>query len=199
MDLLALGAPPDLLSSAHRDGLDEIRHAQACLALAAAIDGGDSRPAPFGEARRARSLPRSRTLALAGLAVDSLVDGVLHEGVSARVLARLARLTEVFEIRETIAQLAADEGRHAAHAWHVVVWCAREGGAPVLHALRGALTALPQSPSSTLPAQAQDGSWQRLGIPGRALESAEYAVARASVARRVGALLAERDAEARAA
>jgi hypothetical protein len=199
MDLLALGAPPDLLSSAHRDGLDEIRHAQACLALAAAIDGGNSRPAPFEESRRARSLPRRRTLALARLAVDSLVDGVLHEGVSARVLGRLARLTEVFEIRETVAQLAADEGRHAAHAWHVVVWCAREGGDPVLYALRGALAALPRSMRSTLPALAQDGSWQRWGIPGRALESAEWDAARASAVRRVEALVAARDAEARAA
>jgi hypothetical protein len=211
MDLLALGAPPELLASAHRDGLDEIRHAQMCLGLATAIDGVDLSPAPFPESRSARALPRTRVLALARLAVDSLVDGVLHEGLSARTLARLARLAESTVIRETLTVLAADEGRHAAHAWHVVQWCVREGGEPVVQALRGAARVLPRRPGERLrdragerpssrpddssSLEARDGAWQRWGIPGRALEEEEYAAAVASVARRVEALVAS-DAQA---
>jgi len=198
MDLLALGAPPELLASAHRDGLDEIRHAQMCLGLATAIDGVDLSPAPFPESRSARALPRTRVMALARLAVDSLVDGVLHEGVSARTLARLTRLAESSVIRETLAVLAADEGRHAAHAWHVVQWCVREGGEPVVQALRGAARVLPRRPGerpSSTPddgssLEARSGAWQRWGIPGRALEEEEYAAAVASVAHRVEALAA---------
>jgi hypothetical protein len=192
MDLLVLGAPPELLASAHRDGLDEIRHAQMCLALAAAIDGVDRSPAPFPESRRARVLPRHRVLALARLAVDSLVDGVLHEGVSARTLARLARLAEVPRIRETLAALAADEGRHAAHAWHVVQWCVREGGQPVVLALQGATLVLADHPQLGVREEArggaQGGAWERWGVPGRTLEEEEYAAARANVVRRVDAL-----------
>ena len=206
MDLLALGAPPELLASAHRDGLDEIRHAQMCLGLAAAIDGVDLSPAPFPESRSARALPRTRVLAHARLAGDSLVDGVLHEGVSARTLARLARLAELSAIRETLAVLAADEGRHAAHAWHVVQWCVREGGEPVVQALRGAVRVLPRQPGERpgdgagerlrsrpddgARLEARGGAWQRWGIPGRALEEEEYAAAAASVVRRVEALAA---------
>ncbi len=188
MDLLALGAPPELLASAHRDGLDEIRHAQMCLALATAIDGIDQSPAPFPESRRARALPRTRVFALARLAVDSLVDGVLHEGVSARTLARLARLAEVPPIRETLAVLAADEGRHAAHAWHVVQWCVREGGEPVVHALQGATRVLAEHPQYGVREEARGGAWERWGIPGRTIEEEEYAAARASVVRRVDAI-----------
>src|SRR3984957_9639076 len=188
MDLLALGAPPELIAAAHRDGLDEIRHAQMCFALATAIDGVDVSPAPFPESRRARSLPRIRILALARLAVDSLVDGVLHEGLSARTLARLARLAEVPRIRETVTELAADEGRHAAHAWHVVQWCVSAGGAPVVHALLGAARALPVRAGAGARQEAQGGAGQGGGIPGRALEVEEYAAARAGVLRRVEAL-----------
>jgi len=200
LDLVALGAPPELLASAQSDGLDEIRHAQLCLALATAIDGRHVSPSPFPAALGARALPRARTLALAALAVDSLVDGALHEGVSARVIARLARTAEVPAIREMLARLAADEGRHAANGWHVVDWCVREGGAPVVRALEGAVRTLPSMPASAArtaagahvaaPHAPGDGSWERWGIPGRALDADEYAKARAHVARRVAALSA---------
>lgn len=200
MDLLALGAPPELIAAAHRDGLDEIRHAQMCFALATAIDGADVSPAPFPESRRARSLPRIRILALARLAVDSMVDGVLHEGLSARILARLARLTALPRIRQTVTELAADEGRHAAHAWHVVQWCVSAGGAPVVHALLGAVSALPVRAGVGARQEAHGGAWQRWGIPGRALEEEEYAAARAGVVRRVKALASHpASAQARAA
>jgi hypothetical protein len=194
MDLLALGAPPELLASAHRDGLDEIRHAQMCLALATAIDGVDQSPAPFPESRRARALPHTRVLALARLAVDSLVDGVLHEGVSARMLARLARVADLPRIRETLAALAADEGRHAAHAWRVVLWCAREGGEPIVLALQGATRVLAEHPQygvhEAARGEAQGGAWERWGVPGRDIEEEEYAAARAHLVRRVDALAA---------
>jgi hypothetical protein len=185
LDLMALGAPPELVAEANRDGLDEIRHAQACLALAASIDGRHESPAPFPEAQTARTLPRTRLLALAQLAVDSLVDGALHEGVSARVIARLARTAGPPEIRAMLAQLAADEGRHSAHGWHVVDWCVEQGGEPVLHALRGAVRALPRTMHSAVAAGAADGSWETWGIPGRQLEADEYAKTLAHVISRV--------------
>jgi hypothetical protein len=47
---------------------------------------------------------------------------------------------------------------------------------------------------STLPAGARDGSWEKWGIPGAALEAEEYAKARAHVVRRVAAMAASRRA-----
>jgi len=81
LDLMALGAPPTLVAAANQDSLDEIRHAELCFSLATALDGTRWSPAPFPEAGRVPALPRSRPLALARLAVTSLVDGALHEGV----------------------------------------------------------------------------------------------------------------------
>ena len=80
LDLMALGAPPALIASANRDALDEIRHTELCFSIARGLDGKSVSPGPFPQAQRVATLPRSRTLALAKLAVDSLVDGALHEG-----------------------------------------------------------------------------------------------------------------------
>src|SRR5262249_10023766 len=131
LDLMALGAPAELIVAANRDALDEIRHTELCFSLAQSLDGIAESPGPFPEVSAARTLPSQRTLALAKLAVDSLVDGALHEGVSARIIAKLARRCEEPATRAILKEIAADEGRHAAHGWDVVRWCLAEGGRPV--------------------------------------------------------------------
>jgi hypothetical protein len=185
LDLMALGAPPRLLQDAQRDAQDEIRHAELCFSLARGLDGRSERPAAFPRAARARTLSRFRTLALAQLAVNSLVDGALHEGVSARVIAQLAQRCEFPEIRAVLKELAADEGRHCAHGWDAVEWCLAEGGWAVQRALAGALRTLPTTLRSPLPEEASTGGWERFGIHGHALEAEQYAKARAELVRRV--------------
>jgi hypothetical protein len=191
LDLMALGAPPALVPAANRDALDEIRHTEICFSLARALDGKGESPSAFPEASRARTLPASRTLALAALAVDSLVDGALHEWVSARVIGRLVRRCEQPQIRAVLKEIAADEGRHAAHGWDVVAWCLAEGGSAVADALRGALKALPREARSPLPEAAWDGAWERLGIHGHALAKQEFAAGRAALVRRVERMLGD--------
>jgi hypothetical protein len=190
LDLMALGAPPALILAANQDALDEVRHTEACFALAHALDGREESPGPFPAARSAHTVPRARALALPALAITSLVDGALHEGVSARVLGKLARRAENPQIIDILKQLAADEGRHAAHGWDVVEWCLAEGGSGVAHALAGAARALPAQMRSNLPRPAQSGAWEAWGIHGEALEKAEYARARADVIGRVQGLVA---------
>jgi hypothetical protein len=190
LDLIALGAPPALVASANRDALDEIRHAEMCFALARSIDGRAEGPAPFPEAARARTLSRVRSFALAELAVDSLIDGALHEGVSARIIAKLARRAVDPDLRAMLKIIAADEGRHARHGWDVVRFCLDEGGESVARALQGAIRALPRTMASELPEPARMGGWERFGIMSGALESREYEAARADLVTRVTDLLA---------
>jgi hypothetical protein len=187
LDLMALGAPPRLVAEANRDALDEIRHAELCFSLAQAIDGRAVSPGPFPAAQHVSTLPRARRLALCRLAVSSLIDGALHEGVSARIIAALARRCAVPAIRTLLKEIAADEGRHAAHGWTVVRWCLQEGGWPVAQALLGALRTIPRQMRSALPAAAAGGAWERWGIHGHGLEAAEYAAALDRLAERVRA------------
>jgi len=134
-------------------------------------------------------LLRARYFALPQLAVTSLIDGALHEGVSARIIAKLARRCEHPQICGVLKQIAADEGRHAAHGWDVVAWCLAQGGDSVARALAGAARALPQRMRSNLPTAARNGAWEPWGIHGEALEHGEYAAARAEVVRRVQSLI----------
>ena len=189
LDLMALGAPPHLIAAANQDALDEIRHAELCFSLATALDGRRVSPAPFPEAQRVATLSRSRPFALARLAVSSLVDGALHEGVSARIIAQLAKRSAFPAIRDMLKSIAADEGRHSAHGWDVVLWCVEVGGSPVRAALLGALCGLPNEMRTSLPEPAANGGWERWGIHGHALENEEYAAALAHLTARVQALV----------
>jgi hypothetical protein len=198
LDLMALGAPAALVRGAQEDALDEIRHTELCFDLARRLDGHAMAPKAFPEARSARTLPDHRMLALATLAVDSLVDGALHEGTSARIIAKLARRAEDPVIRDTMREIARDEGRHAAHGWSVVEFCVAEGGTSVVSALVGALGALPATMQTALPAEARHGGWERYGIMGHALEQHEYSQTLAALKARV-VRLAERGVGARAA
>ena len=190
LDLLGLGAPARLLAQAQADGLDEIRHAELCFSLAKALDGEDLGPVAFPAAAGARRLSRFRKLALVQLAIDSLVEGALHEGLSAAVVARLAKSCESAEIQPMLASIAEDEGRHAAHAWYVLQWCLDEGGFTVRKALSGALKALPKTMDSAQPVAARGGAWIKYGIHDDGVEADAYAKARASVVRRAESLLA---------
>jgi hypothetical protein len=189
LDLMALGAPPALIAAANRDALDEIRHAELCFSLARALDGQAVSPAAFPQAQRVSALPRSRKLALAKLAVDSLVDGALHEGVSARIIAKLAQRCGISAIREILKEIAADEGRHAAHGWAVVRWCLEAGGLPVGQALLGAIAVLPSRMRSEAPAGASEGAWELWGIHGQEPADEEYRKALGQLTERVHAMV----------
>lgn len=188
LDLIALGAPPKLIADANRDALEEIRHTQLCFSLANAIDGKAESPGPLRVDAALQSLPKFRTAALAKLAIESLIDGALHEGVSARIIAKLAVRCEEPFIQKILKEIAQDEFRHATHGWEVVEWCVKEGGDYIVTALQTTLEILPITMTSPLPDAAKDGAWEYLGIHGQKLEADEYAKTRKYLREKVSKL-----------
>lgn len=189
-ELVALGAPAKLVEDAHKDALDEIRHARLCFDLARDLDGQDLEPGAFPAARARPSsflAGLTRPGALARLAVESLIDGALNEGTSARAVARLAQRTPEPRVRAVLVAIAGDEGRHARHGHDVLAWCLKEGGFVVEQAVRGALWTLPPRMGASLVAEADDGRFERWGIPGRALLDEAYDEVRAEVVAMVAA------------
>jgi hypothetical protein len=189
LDLMALGAPAGLVAAAQRAALDEVRHAEACYGLARSIDGREESPAPFPEAQVRRTLASARPIALAQLAVDALADGALNEGIASRILARLTKRAGAAELSLLLAQMAADEARHARDSWDIIVWCLAEGGEVVRGALARAKDTMPEHLGSPLPPAARGGAWEGWGVQGVALEIAEYAVVRRHAQRRLQVMI----------
>ena len=193
LELLALGAPPELLAEAQSDALDEIRHAQLCFSIARELDGRAEGPASFPEARESPYRLPSRTLALGKLAIDAIIDGALNEGVSARILGRLSRTSTPPRLVEALRGMAADEARHASHSWNIVAFCIEAGGPCVIHALRGALRGLPETMTAPLPEAARGGAWEAFGVQGEALEREAWASTRRHAVAKLTAMLDGRD------
>lgn len=131
LELLAAGAPADLVGAAHRAALDEVRHARLCFALASAYGGEPIAPSPLameGAMLTACDLP--------ALAAETARDAAIGETLSAILAAeQLARATDP-AVRRALTVIAEDEARHAELAWRTLAWAVERGGAPVRAALR---------------------------------------------------------------
>jgi hypothetical protein len=134
LDLLAAGAPPDLVEAAHRAALDEVRHARLCLSLASAYAGAPVEPGPFpfGGAVPVES-------GLPALAAAAVREGCVGETVAAILAAeQLSRASDP-AVRRALAAIVEDEARHAELAFRAVAWALREGGAEVRAAVAQAI------------------------------------------------------------
>lgn len=113
--LMALGAPPELIAATHRAALDEIEHARAAFALAAAYGGEPVTPGPLEM--------DARPMALRELAIETFVDGCVGETVAAYEAACEAEVEHDPAVAAVLAKIAEDEARHAELAWQIVAWC----------------------------------------------------------------------------
>ncbi|WP_434425801.1 hypothetical protein [Nannocystis pusilla] len=128
LQLLALGAPAVLVEAAQQAMADEIVHARLCFGLAAAYGGEAQGPSP---------LPLAGALAgvddLVAVTVATLREGCVGETLAAlQAEAALAGAQDP-AVRAALAQIAADELRHAELAWSFVAWALERGG-PAVHA-----------------------------------------------------------------
>ncbi len=140
LDLLAFGAPADLVADAHAAALDEVRHAKLAFGLAQAAGGEALRPGPLPLAELALADD------LAAFAAATAREGCVAETLSAlQMAAARDRATDPAE-RAALAVIARDEARHAALAWRTVRWMIDVGGDAVRDAVARALAAPPALP-----------------------------------------------------
>lgn len=139
LELLAVGAPPDLVDGCLRAGQDEVDHARRCFALASAYAGRSLGPAalpPLG--------PRTRDFA--ELAVETFLEGCVGETIAALVAERSLRGATDEAVRSTLRVIVEDESRHAALAWRTVAWVLTSGSPSQARSVSQALSALLHTP-----------------------------------------------------
>ena len=163
LDLMAVGAPPELLAEVQAAALDEIEHARITFALARAYGGADVGPGKLP----AIALASTHTRTLAEVARDTFIDACEGESIAALAVHEAARRAEDPTVRALLSRIADDEDRHAALAWKTVAWALRAGGADVRDALERAASELRDTGTracTAAVAPASDNALARHGI-----------------------------------
>jgi hypothetical protein len=127
LQLLALGAPAELVVDCQKAQADELEHAELAFALARAYLGHPVGPGPIDIGG-----------ALEGVSLEAVVELAFVEGCVGETVAALeaaegaAHCADRF-VRESLERIARDERRHAELAWQFVAWALRSRPAIASH------------------------------------------------------------------
>ncbi|MDF2696379.1 MAG: putative secreted protein [Labilithrix sp.] len=181
LELLAAGAPDDLVEAAHRAALDEVRHARLCFALASAYAQETIAPGPFPFEGHVQV-----TSDLASIAARAAKEGCIGETIAAAVAAEQLGSATDPAVREVLSTIAEDEARHSELAWRVVAWAIRTGGVSVAKAVANVFAKVPtieiSEDCTELAEHGRLGSEQLRATARRALEEVVHPAARALLA-----------------
>lgn len=129
LELMAIGAPPELIAGYQRASIEEIGHAQLCFTLASAYAGTHLQPGPLPS-------PGPRAQTLLGLALDTFAEGCVEETLAALRAQRALRTCQIPALRNVLEVIAREEADHAALAWSTLGWVMRTADEGVRHAIR---------------------------------------------------------------
>jgi len=116
LQLLALGAPADLVRDTQAAMGDEIEHARLCFAMSRAYGGRAVGP---GRLAIEGALEHRDLAAIVG---DVILEGCIGETVAAIEAAEASSRATDPLVAKTLARIAEDETRHAELAWRFVRW-----------------------------------------------------------------------------
>jgi len=177
LELLALGAPSNLVALAQEAMGDEVLHARLAFGLASAY--ADE---PIGPGALAIDG------ALDGQTPEHILETTIREGcigesIAAVEAAEAARGAEDPVVRGILEKVAHDEARHAELAWRFVAWFVEQGGGAARHLAERAFAAAvaAEAPPAAEGGAAEDERWLRHGVVRGAVSRA----LRAEVLRRV--------------
>ena len=118
MELLAIGAPLELVGAAQHAIADETMHAQLAFGLARAYLGETVEPETTSPQHAARGI--------AAIVHEAIVDGCIGKTIAVARAEHALALVEDPAVRRVLAVIARDEARHAALAWRFVAWALHE-------------------------------------------------------------------------
>lgn len=143
LQLLSLGAPPDLVDACTRALADETAHTKLCFRIASAYAGRALGPGPLDVQR-----------SLEATSLEQIVELVIAEGCFGETSAALDALEAADNATDPViaasyTRIAVDEQRHAELAFRFVRWALERGDHAVRAAVRGALASPPRSDAAS--------------------------------------------------
>ncbi|HKO93395.1 MAG TPA: hypothetical protein VJU61_19710 [Polyangiaceae bacterium] len=140
LELLAVGAPGELVLAANRASLQEVEHAQACFRVASAYAGKTVGPGPLPI-----GVLQLTQVNLASITRGAVEDGCVGETLAAAEAAASEQRAQPPILRSVLAKIAREERDHAALAFRFVRWACSVGGPQVRGAARAAFDAALQA------------------------------------------------------
>jgi hypothetical protein len=125
LDLLSLGAPPELVDDATRAMLDESAHAKLCFGLASSFAATPLGPSALGVSG---SLDQRD---LTEIVATTVLEGCVGETLAALEAAEALAHASDPAVRSALGRIAEDELRHAALAYRFVRWAITRFGVSV--------------------------------------------------------------------
>lgn len=155
MELLAVGAPAEIVALAQRALGDEIRHAELCFGLASRYAGSPVGPGSLAIAGGGGGDARH---GLAEIAAATVREGCVGETIAAFVASAARAEAEDASVQSALSVIARDESAHAALAFRFVAWALAQGGADVRDAVENAVAASMATPPTPLLLSDIDGA-----------------------------------------
>lgn len=115
LELVAVGAPPELLADTAAAMRDEVRHAELAFGLAQRFGAEPQQPGSLDAGP-------ARGTTLRDVVVATVREGCIGETLAAAEAELAAARATDSVVARALAEIAADEARHAALAWRVVQW-----------------------------------------------------------------------------
>jgi hypothetical protein len=134
LQLLAVGAPPDLVADAQRAMADETTHTRLAFGLASAYAGCDLGPGPL-----ATDACLDGANQLGHLVATTFVEGCIGETIAALEAREALAAVRDPAVRAVLEAIARDEARHAELAWRTVAWALAAFGRDARDAIEGAV------------------------------------------------------------
>ncbi len=117
LQLLAFGAPQELVADAQRAMADETTHARLAYGLASAYAGRDIGPAPIAIGGCLDGAAEVRAFV-----ATTFAEGCVGEVMAALEAREALEYAQEPAVRAALETIARDEARHAELAWRTVAW-----------------------------------------------------------------------------
>ncbi|MES1183683.1 MAG: ferritin-like domain-containing protein [Myxococcales bacterium] len=134
LELLSLGAPPELVTAATSALADETDHAKLCYAVASSYAERPLGPAQLDVTGALADL------SLQGIVTRAVLEGCVGETLAAIEASEAASHASDSTLGRVLARIAEDEARHAELSWRFLRWVLAPGDATLLDTVRGAFS-----------------------------------------------------------
>jgi len=142
LQLMALGAPPELIQASIHAQADEVEHARFAFGLTSELSADSVGP---GGLTIEGALD---DLSVEQIAFTAVIEGCVGEAVAAAEASELCARADNQELKSLLDRIARDELRHAQLAYRVVAWLLKEGGEAVQRAVAGAFRVAQDRPAA---------------------------------------------------